>query len=333
MLKPFGLRSSVPQPLSAIWLKFLRKGVFLKSRFRYAFVSKSISFDGTQELKAKIKGSLTPRKNIADLMPKRIDMDVRIEIVPSREQDENRFPDGELYITLPGAPDDSVFIARILSQGLAEHLSFFYEDFKIAGGMESAERIPENDEEAKVIGDGKYWVQVHLEEVPPPIPFDRRILSLFPFSQEFQRIIQQYNSAKKSKNPVGHFLGMFKVIESHFHIGKKKARKALLSNNNFCQFMLKNIRRKRETGKSTPIRGDELPDFVNILINIRDKCAHLREHNEFGYAPYDPEVFEEVKPYSSLIEFLARESLMERYRASNKELFDCIFNEQSERRK
>ena len=75
----------------------------MKSRFRYAFVSKSISFDGTQEFKGKIKGSLTPRKNIADLVPERIDMDVRIEIVPSKQQDENRFPDGELYITSRGS--------------------------------------------------------------------------------------------------------------------------------------------------------------------------------------------------------------------------------------
>ena len=224
-------------------------------------------------------------------------------------------------------------MARILSHGIAEHLSFFYEDFKIAGGMESAERIPENDEEAKIIGEGKYWAQVHLEEVPPPIPFDRRILSLFPFSREFQRIIEQYNSAKKSKNPIDHFLGMFKVIETQFHIEKKKAREALLKNKDFCQFMLKNIKQKRDTGGSTPICDHELPNFVNILINIRNRCAHLREHNDFGYAPYDAEVFEEVKPHSDLIEFLARESLMEKYRMSNQELFDSIFNEKSKGKK
>lgn len=305
----------------------------MKSRFRYAFVSKSISFDGTQELKGIAKGSLTPRKNIADLVPKQIDMDFRIEIVPSKEGDEDRFPDGELYITLPGDPDDSVFMARTLSHGLAEHLSFFYEDFKIAGAIESAERIPENDEEAKIIGEDKYWARVQIEEVPPPIPFDRRILSLFPYSREFQRTVEQYNSAKKSKNPIDHFLGMFKVIESQFRIGKKKARDALLNNKDFCQFVLKNIRRKRETGERTAIRDHELRNFVNILINIRDRCAHLREQNDFGYAPYDAEVFEEVKPHSDLIEYLARESLTEKYRMSNRELFDSIFNEKSREKK
>jgi hypothetical protein len=299
----------------------------VKSRFRYAFVSKSISFDGTQELKGIAKGSLTPRKNIADLVPKQIDMDFRIEIVPSKEGNDDRFPDGELYITLPGDPDDSVFMARTLSHGLAEHLSFFYEDFKIAGGMESAERIPENDEEAKIIGGGKYWARAQIEEVPPPIPFDRRILSLFPYSREFQRIIEQYNSAKKSKNPIDHFLGMFKVIESQFNIGKKKARGALLNNKDFCQFVLKNIRRKRGTGERTAIRDHELRNFLDILINIRNRCAHLREQNGFGYAPYDAEVFEEVKPHSNLIEYLATELLMEKYRMSNQKLFDSIFDE------
>lgn len=262
-------------------------------------------------------------------MPKQIEMDVHIEIVPSGEPDGNRFPEGDVYITLPGDPDNSVFMARTLSHGLAEHLSFFYEDFKLAGGVESAERIPENDEEAKIIGEGKYWAQVHIEEVPSPVPFDRRILSLFPLSQEFRRIIEQYNSAKKANNPIDHFLGMFKVIETQFHIGKR----ALSRNKDFCQLILKNIRRKRETGESTPIRDDELAHFVDILINIRNKCAHLREHNKFGYAPYDPEVFEEVRPYSGLMELLARESLMERYRTSNPKLFDSIFNEKSKAKK
>jgi hypothetical protein len=321
--------SSVPHTLSAIWRNFPKREIFVKSRFSYAFTSKSISFDGTQRLRVKIKGSLTPRTNTADVPAKQIDMDVRIEIVPSKEGDEDRFPDGELYITLPGDPDDSVFMARTLSHGLAEHLSFFYEDFKIAGGMESAERIPEDDEEAKIIGEDKYWARVQIEEVPPPIPFDRRILSLFPYSREFQRIIEQYNSAKKSKNPIDHFLGMFKVMESQFHIGKKKARDALLNNKDFCQFVLKNIRRKRETGGRTAIRDHELRNFVNILINIRDRCAHLKEQNDFGYAPYDAEVFEEVKPHSNLIEYLATELLMEKYRMSNQKLFDSIFDKKS----
>jgi hypothetical protein len=297
----------------------------LKSRFRFFFVSKRILFGEIQHLKAKLKGTLTPRKSSIGLLAKQLDMNVLIEIEPSITEDPNRFPDGELCITLPGEPDESVFMARILAHSLAEHLFFFYGDFKIAGGMQSAERIPENDEEAKLIGDDKYWVQLNLEEVPPPTKFDRKILSLFPSSLTFQRTIQQYNIAKESKNPIDQFLGMFKVIETQFHIGKKKARETLMKSSNFCNLVRKNIKLKKATGKVIPMSEGELTQFVNTLICIRDKCAHLREHNQFGYAPYDPEVFEEVKPYGDLIESLARESLIEKYREGKRDLFDFIF--------
>lgn len=169
----------------------------MKSKFRFYFVSKNILFEGIQQLKVKLKGTLRPKKPSTNLLPKQIDMAVFIEIEPSKKEDLNRFPDGELYITLPGEPDESFFMARILAHGLAEHLSFFYDDFKLEGGMESAERIPENDEEARLIGEDKYWVQLNLEEVPPPIKFDRKILSLFPFSQTLQ---ERFSSIIMQKN-------------------------------------------------------------------------------------------------------------------------------------
>lgn len=123
---------------------------------------------------------------------------------------------------------------------------------------------------------------------------------------------------------------MFKVIETQFHIGKKKAREALLKNSDFCHLVRMNINIKRGVGEITPMIEDELAEFVNTLICIRDKCAHLREHNQFGYAPYDPEVFEEVKPYGDFIECLAKKSLIKKYRESNEEIFDSIFDQESD---
>jgi hypothetical protein len=283
-------------------------------------------FEEYEELKGKARVQLTPRENFAELSAKEIDFDFLVEIKPSvREKDPF---DGYVYITVPGKPEDSYFFAQMLAHALTEHLAFFYEDFKISWGMISGERIPENDEEVEVIGEAKYWMQINVQEVSLPLKFDRRVFSLLPLSRSFQRIIQQYNTARKSKNPIDRFLGMFKVLEVQFHAEKRKVREALLRNKDFRQLVVENIELKRDSGEFSRIREDELPGWVNALVEIRDKCAHLK--NQFGYAPYDPGVDEEVKPYGETIQEIARVSLMERYRKSNPNLFDSIFGGHSE---
>ena len=299
----------------------------MKSRFRFPFVSKSIDFESKQEIKFKTVGNMTPRKNQGELLVKEIDVIIIIEMQPSENKDMNRFPDGDIYITLPGEPDECHFLAKKFVHDLAQHFEFFYEEFKIAGGLEIAEMIPETDEEAKKIGENKFWVKASLEEVPAPIKFDKRILRLFPPIQKFLRIIHQYNHAKKSDNLIDYYSGMFKVLETQFYSGKNKVRETLLSNNEFCELIIDNIRLKRDLEEFTPILKDELPDLINTLVRLRDNCAHLREKNQFGFAPYDPQVYEEVRPYCHLVEILARESIMLKFKEGNKQLFDEIFKE------
>jgi hypothetical protein len=301
----------------------------LKTRFKFPFVSKQAIFEETQEFKGNALGTLTPRKNSPGLSAKTIDSYFHIEIEPFVGDETKRFPDGYIYVTLPGSPEESHFLAKEIVYGLKEHIEFFYKDFEISGGMVTAERIPENEEEAMLIGEEKYWAQITVQEVLPGEKFDRRILSLFPSSRKLLRLIRQYNIARKSRTQIDYFLGMFKILESQFHIGNRRAREALLRSDVFCRLVLQNIKVRREPGEFVPIRDDELPNLVNTLVNIRDKCAHLKEQNKFGYAPYDPEVFEEVDPFTGIVEKIARESIMEKYRTSNEGLFNSVFSEHS----
>lgn len=297
----------------------------MKSKFRFPYVCKNIDFESKQEIKFKTIGKITPRKDQDEINIKEIDMLIIIEIQPSENKDMNRFPDGDIYITLPGEPDECYILAKKIAHDLAQHLEFFYEEFKIAGGLEIAEKIPENEEEAKKIGEEKYWAEVSLEEVPTPVKFDRRILSLFPPIQNFLRIIHQYNHANKSDNSIDYYLGMFKVLETQFYSGRNKVRDTLINNNEFCSLIIDTIKLKRESGESTPVLREELPEVINSLVRLRDNCAHLREKNEFGFAPYDPQVYEEVTPFCQMVEILARESIMLKFKEGNERLFDEIF--------
>ncbi len=46
---------------------------------------------------------------------------------------------------------------------------------------------------------------------------------------------------------------------------------------------------------------------MDALINIRNKCAHLKNDKKFGYLPTDVRVDTEVNKYLPIVEFLSRE--------------------------
>lgn len=242
----------------------------MKARFKFPFVSRYVIFEEPQEFKGKALGILTPRKHSLGLSGKNIDFEFRIEIEPFVGDEKKRFPDGYIYITLPGDPEESHPLPEEIAHGLKEHIAFFYEDFEISGGLITAERIPENQEEDRLIGNGRHWAQINVQEVLPGERFDRRIFSLFPSSRKFLRLIRQYNIARKSRTPIDYFLGMFKVLEAQFHTGNRSIRETLLKSDTFCRLVLHNIKRKRESVEFTRIRDEEVPDLVNTLVNIRN---------------------------------------------------------------
>src|SRR5207244_1449132 len=80
-----------------------------------------------------------------------------------------------------------------------------------------AEKLPETEDEAREVGDGRWSATLHLQEVRPPKPLDRQIVELFPESWGVSSAIAQFNVARRARTPVDRFLGMYKVLETQFH--------------------------------------------------------------------------------------------------------------------
>lgn len=286
----------------------------MKSKFEFAFVCKQIDFRGTKLFRGRVGVQFEPR--VPPSPPPRAPMEALVEILvtPSSEARFDRFPDGNLYITLPGPPEEMEWLAYRLAEDFAALINFTHGPvFKLSLGLVSAERISETPEEEAQLGEGRHWARVTLEEVPKPVPFDNSTFDLFPATILSRRLIAQFNEAADDTNPIDQFLGFFKVLETCYAEGRGRLRDRLYRQKEFFR-MIKEKALKVDGETRRPLSDDEIRDLIKQMVGIRDKSAHFKE--DFGYSPVDPEVAEEVRPFLSLVRGLAWDTVFRRLQQS-----------------
>lgn len=294
----------------------------MKSKFKFPFNTDYIMFDQVHEIKFKIEGSYSKIEGSSEV--RNVSEEIEILIDPYAYIDQKNKFDGDVIISIPGDPIENEFIAFDILERLESHISFFYGDIRFFKGMVIAERIPENEKEKEEIRDKKFRGKLSLQEVPKPKKFDQNILRLLPAVNNFKNSIDLYIEAGRTKNPVDKYLNYFKVIETEFHFGKKKAKESLGSNERFREILLNDIQLKKDNGKFSPVHEDEITQLIEILVSTRDNCAHLKEKNKFGFSPKDPVSIHKLKPFIGIAKAIAFSIIHRKYKESNPQVYNHI---------
>jgi len=116
----------------------------------------------------------------------------------------------------------------------------------------------------------------------------------------------QFNTARQARNPVDHYLGMFKVLESLFRGSKS------LQTMHTVPELRDLFRRHARNSDDRELTQAQVTELVLHLVDYRNRCAHLREKVDQGLVIFDRDTQEEVRPSAEFLETIAREALFER---------------------
>ncbi len=276
----------------------------MKSKFKYRFETKYLHIKDIPKTRFQAMSESPDFKGQL----------LEVEVAQDNTSKGGSLVKGWLYLTLNGTPEKVNEFASYIASCLESHIRYFYGNFKINYGLVTAEYIPENEEELKQVNDtNNHWATLNFEGVPSVRQFEHDVIKAFPLSLKIQRKLQQINAAADANNLVDKYLGFFKIIETTYFEGNKKARENLNSSEEFKRLVMLNLKQKDSEGKYRPMTDNDIDEFVNKLIFLRDNCAHLKEKNSFGFAPNDSTVFKELKPYCQTIEYIARLIVMKTY--------------------
>lgn len=282
----------------------------MKTRYTFAIELGRTTLSEPVTIKFATNGDIAVQEGKA-VVPLHVE-NFEVEIVLEPETNERRAGEwAKLHLTARGTFERfSPFVERVAAE-VAEHLAFYYDGLRLLGGMVFAERIPENEEEQVAIGDTPHAVKASFVEADPPRRFDREHLRSFPYSLGLGRLLRQFAAARASDNAIDSYLNMFKVVETLYHRGRLKARDALGQSDEFRRLLCRSFQMVVNGTPQEPTDAD-VTAMINRLVETRDNCAHLREHNSFGYAPGDPEVSGRVARLYEILTDIARAAIQER---------------------
>tara|TARA_R110002124_G_scaffold249654_2_gene414757 strand:+ start:2161 stop:2970 length:810 start_codon:yes stop_codon:yes gene_type:complete len=261
----------------------------LKTEWQFRFEAVNFHF-GKEH---KYKGASEQPVEFGNGSIDRLEFEARIEpendcICPSDVEQV-----GSLYITLGYGVKEAKPIAHWIAQYMAQQISFQSGRFRIDYSFVTCKRITETEEEEKEFGDKLYSVELHLEEVIPTPAFDSERFQESALKPIDMRLLAQFNDAAADSSPIKKFLGFFRILESLFSGSKKKPLKTAFKESD---------RLRRNFEKLLP--DGKFETFVDEVVDVRHRCAHLKLDKSFGYAPIDPKIDEEVRPLLSALEAL-----------------------------
>lgn len=286
----------------------------MKSVFRFPLDLGRAELVTEQSIRFATTGTITVKEADEIITEDVRDFPIEVRVVPKGAGGDGiRNSQDWLELHLAGRPERyQPFIQQFASE-VAEKLAFFYPGLHIEGGFSEAERIPENENEVAEVGEERHLVSISIREVDPNIPFSRDHLSLVPHMAGLERIIRQFNSARQATSAIDQYIGMYKIIETLFYHGRGHAI-LVLKESSELRDILRNAYTVRQSDDEpwTSPDDESIDSMIVDIVKMRDQCAHLREHNAFGYAPGDTAVFREVEPMVGIISSAAREAIRRR---------------------
>lgn len=202
---------------------------------------------------------------------------------------------GTLRFTLPMPPEEceefAYWIARVMLERIFFHSGV---ELRLHHGVVCSKRIAETPEEEEEIGDQPHFVTLRLREIIPTPSLD---LSGKIFGGPIHSgLMAQYNETRRDISPTRKFLGFFRIIENCSYRGRKSGplKATLRSHEGLRRYF------------SHTSHGDQtFDDFVDEIVDIRHRCAHLKLDNNFGYLSTDPEVENRITPLLPIMDALA----------------------------
>lgn len=268
----------------------------MKTEWQYFFEAKDLFFKKEYKYICTINGDKHPSDAFSG------EFEFEIKITPDEKQKDPAHQTGEVRITLPLSYDKAEPIVHELLYHFAQKVSFDSGGhFYINTGMMMGTYIPETPEEEEEIGENKHFAALHLIEAVSPTQFDSKSLEETSKKPLDMALVSQHNVAKASNNSVERFLGFFKIIESQFH--KEKSLRECLESNKDLLAIFKNTFEFETEEKAS----NAYIDFIKRIVHARHRCAHLKLSKNFGYAPIDHKIKEEVEPYLEALEILTSE--------------------------
>lgn len=258
------------------------------------------AFDFIFEKEHKFEGTISEKNSFKPLEGYPETIPIFFRIVPSFEKDDMSGVkcDGSLFIKLPFSQEKAEKVVFYILHQIVERIKFNFGKFEIISGFITGEHIPENEEEKQQIGDKKYFVTMRFQEIIPEPIFDPK--SFIKASSCDIDMLTIYNTAKEAIPPIDKFFGFFKILENRYTSnGKRNSLKNNLENRELFELYKKFINDSSD--------WNFFKVEMDVLVDIRHKCAHLKNDKKFGYLPTDTRVDTEVNKYLPIVEILSRE--------------------------
>lgn len=204
---------------------------------------------------------------------------------------------GTVAFELPLAPDLCKDFAYYFASMAVDRLAFHYRgDIRLMGGLVRFKRVPETPEEEAEVGDRPYGITLHLEEIVPSPSVDSLAGPLKDGRPIDPRLLSQFLETDRDASPIRRFLGFFRIVESFVHTANApQGLKGAMRSNQQLRTLFQKL--------APNVSFDE---FVETIVEIRHKCAHLKLGHGFGYVPTDPDVERALAPHLPLLRELAR---------------------------
>lgn len=206
---------------------------------------------------------------------------------------------GSLFLTIPLSSENAEKIIFHLLHLVVQQVNFNNEGtFEVSTAWYRGESIPETEEEKLEIGDRPYFIRMNLVECPMEPKFDSsQFVNRVSQTQMDFVLIQQHNHAAQTKHPIDRYLAYYKIIEDTFSTTTNIPAKTMLSRSS----MLKGV---YKSAFYPPRSNKKYQNFISEIVDIRDKCSHLKRSSNFGYITNDERIQTEVEKYIDLMHYI-----------------------------
>lgn len=262
----------------------------MKTEWHYFFEVRGAHFSSELRLPVVVTQPLSEE------IPRKLACEVRI--CPDHSKPSSDFDQaGELIVELPITGQHAEAIACDVAHLLAEKISLQQDcHFRVDWEMICSRRIPETlEEERQIQGrDADIRILFQPQENPPAID-PVRLTTLLTLKTD-PRLTSQYNEACRNTDVVGQFLGLFRVVESAASSENPGYR---------LKVAMKASKRLHSAFLSCPNELD-FEEFIDLIVERRHECAHLKLDKAFGYHPLDPRTEADLRPILPILRALAR---------------------------